>query len=171
MPGMASSNTALPLESCIGFNGGVDGGLILEKDGTTIIYPLGSTIIVRQLQNEQQQTFLQGHTDEVSRSLFSLFACELQGFQQQPCISQVSCLVLSPSGRYLASGQLNFMGLKADIIIWDLTTMALMHRMSLHKVSCTCNLARVLLCTLVQDLSAVEATLAGQGPGASFLMR
>ena len=72
MPGMASSNTALPLDSCIGFNGGVDGGLILEKDGTTIIYPLGSTIIVRQLQNDQQQTFLQGHTDEVSSCLFSL---------------------------------------------------------------------------------------------------
>ena len=41
---------------------------------------------------------------------------------------------MSPSGRYLASGQLNFMGLKADIIIWDLTTMTLLHRMSLHKV-------------------------------------
>lgn len=26
------------------------------------------------------------------------------------------------------------MGLKADIIIWDLTTMTLLHRMSLHKV-------------------------------------
>ncbi len=69
MPGMASSGTALPLDSCIGFNGGVDGGLVLEKDGTTIIYPLGSTIIVRQLENDQQQTFLQGHTDEVNGCL------------------------------------------------------------------------------------------------------
>lgn len=65
MPGMANSNTALPLSSCIGFNGSVDGGLVLEKDGTTVIYPLGSTIIVRQLHNDQRQTFLQGHTDEV----------------------------------------------------------------------------------------------------------
>lgn len=65
MPGMTISKTALPLTSCIGFNGSVDGGLVLEKDGTTVIYPLGSTVIVRQLLNEQQQTFLQGHTDEV----------------------------------------------------------------------------------------------------------
>ena len=79
-------------------------------------------------------------------------------------------MVLSPSGRYLASGQLNFMGLKADIIIWDLTTMALMHRMSLHKVSCICYLALVLLYILVQDPSDGEATYAGQGPGTSFLM-
>lgn len=65
MPGMTVSNMALPLASCIGFNGSVNGGLVLEKDGTTVIYPLGSTIIVRQLHNDQQQTFLQGHTDEV----------------------------------------------------------------------------------------------------------
>ena len=65
MPGMASSNTELPLTSCIGFNGSVDGGLVLEKDGTTVIYPLGSTIIVKQLHKDQQQMFLQGHTDEV----------------------------------------------------------------------------------------------------------
>lgn len=71
MPGMANSNTALPLSSCIGFNGSVGGGLVLEKDGTTVIYPLGSTIIVKQLHNDQQQTFLQGHTDEVRLSLRS----------------------------------------------------------------------------------------------------
>lgn len=67
MPGMTNSSTALPLSSCIGFNGSVGGGLVLEKDAsvTTVIYPLGSTIIVRQLHNDQQQTFLQGHTDEV----------------------------------------------------------------------------------------------------------
>lgn len=71
MPGMATSNTALPLNSCIGFNGSVDGGLVLEKDGTIVIYPLGSTIIVKQLHNDQQQTFLQGHTDEVRFMCFS----------------------------------------------------------------------------------------------------
>ena len=71
MPAMANSNMALPLSSCIGFNGSVGGGLVLEKDGNTVIYPLGSTIIVRQLHNDQQQTFLQGHTDEVRMSLRS----------------------------------------------------------------------------------------------------
>ena len=66
MPGVASAGPSLPLNSCIGFNGGVDNGLVLEKDGTTVIYPLGSTIIVRQLHNDQQQSFLQGHSDEAN---------------------------------------------------------------------------------------------------------
>jgi hypothetical protein len=47
---------------------------------------------------------------------------------------QVSCLALSKSGRYLASGQITYMGFTADIIIWDLETRQLMHRMALHKV-------------------------------------
>lgn len=48
---------------------------------------------------------------------------------------QVSCLALSRSGRYLASGQVTYMGFTADIIIWDLEAKQLMHRMALHKVS------------------------------------
>lgn len=62
---MASSTAALPLNSCIGLNGSVDGGLVLTRDGASIIYPLGSTIVVKSLQNEQEQSFLQGHTDQV----------------------------------------------------------------------------------------------------------
>ena len=50
------------------------------------------------------------------------------------CVLQVSCLALSKSGRYLASGQVTYMGFTADIIIWDLETRQLMHRMALHKV-------------------------------------
>lgn len=47
---------------------------------------------------------------------------------------QVSCFAVSKSGRYLASGQITFMGFTADIIIWDLETRTLLHRMGLHKV-------------------------------------
>lgn len=47
---------------------------------------------------------------------------------------QVSCFAVSKSGRYLASGQITFMGFTADIIIWDLETRELVHRMGLHKV-------------------------------------
>ena len=46
----------------------------------------------------------------------------------------MSCLALSHNGRYLASGQVTYMGFTADIIIWDLQTRTLLHRMSLHKV-------------------------------------
>ena len=50
------------------------------------------------------------------------------------CFAQVSTLALSKSGRYLASGQVTYMGFTADVIIWDLETRQLMHRMALHKV-------------------------------------
>lgn len=48
--------------------------------------------------------------------------------------TQVSTLALSKSGRYLASGQVTYMGFTADVIIWDLETRQLMHRLALHKV-------------------------------------
>mmetsp|Transcript_6363 Transcript_6363/g.28013 ORF Transcript_6363/g.28013 Transcript_6363/m.28013 type:complete len:615 (-) Transcript_6363:136-1980(-) len=100
----------LPLESVIGFDGKVNGGLVLHPDGRTLIYPLGATVVVKELGDTFAQTFLQGHTDEVS------------------------CLTVSPDGRYLASGQLSFMGFSADIIVWDMESRKAVHRMSLHKV-------------------------------------
>lgn len=59
----------LPLEAVIGFGGQVDEGLILHPDGKTLIYPLGSAIILRNKDNINEQEFLQGHTDKVSKLL------------------------------------------------------------------------------------------------------
>ena len=39
----------LPLESVIGFDGKVNGGLVLHPDGRTLIYPLGATVVVKEL--------------------------------------------------------------------------------------------------------------------------
>ena len=100
----------LPLESVIGFEGKVNGGLVLHPNGKTMIYPLGATIVIKELGDAFSQSFLQGHSDEVS------------------------CLTLSSDGRYLASGQITYMGFTADIIVWDLESRAMVHRMSLHKV-------------------------------------
>lgn len=100
----------LPLESVIGFEGKVNGGLVLHPNGKTMIYPLGATIVIKELGDAFSQSFLQGHSDEVS------------------------CLTLSADGRYLASGQITYMGFTADIIVWDLETRQMVHRMSLHKV-------------------------------------
>jgi len=58
----------------------------------------------------KRQEFLQGHTD------------------------RISALALSKSGRLLASGQLTYLGFAADIIIWDLATRSLVHRLQLQKV-------------------------------------
>lgn len=90
-------------------------GLLLHPDGNTLIYPLGSTIVIREKGNPTSQEFLQGHSDKVS------------------------CVAISKSGRYLASGQITYMGFCADIIIWDMDTRKLLHRMSLHKVGETAN--------------------------------
>ena len=40
---------ALPLESVIGFEGKVGGGLVLHPNGKTMAYPLGATVVVKEL--------------------------------------------------------------------------------------------------------------------------
>lgn len=47
-------------------------------------------------------------------------------------------MALSKNGRYLATGQVTYMGFTADIIVWDLESRQLLHRMGLHKVHCPC---------------------------------
>lgn len=121
----------LNLQACIGFQGQTQNGLLLHPDGRTMIYPLGSTIVLRDKQDAKSQEFLQGHTD------------------------RISCLALSPTGRYLASGQITYMGFTADIIIWDLETRYLVHRLQLQKVSFNhevqmrCKLSYVHMCQYV----------------------
>ena len=75
-----------------------------------VLPPFGATIVVKELGETYSQSFLQGHTDEIS------------------------CLAISRDGRMLASGQITNMGFSADIIVWDLEARAIVHRMSLHKV-------------------------------------
>ena len=100
----------LPLKSVIGFAGKVGGGLVLHPNGKTMAYPLGATVVVKELGDTYSQSFLQGHSDEVS------------------------CLAISRDGAFLASGQITNMGLSADIVVWDLHARTIVHRMSLHKV-------------------------------------
>lgn len=42
--------------------------------------------------------------------------------------SQVSCVALSRSGKYLASGQVTYTGFTAPIILWDLETLEIVHK-------------------------------------------
>merc|ERR1719446_1544827 len=102
----------LELQACIGFKGTVPSGLILHPDDAHLIFPLGCTVVVRNLL-EKTQSFLQGHDN------------------------QVNCITVSPSGDYLASGQKTFMGFPADVIIWDFANRVEIHRLSLHKVAVT----------------------------------
>lgn len=100
----------LELQAVIGFKGTVVDGLILHPDQEHLIFPLGCTVVLRNLVR-RTQAFLQGHDN------------------------QVNCITVSTSGRKLASGQKTFMGFPADVIIWDFENRREIHRLSLHKVA------------------------------------
>jgi WD40 repeat protein len=102
----------LELTAVIGFKGTVMSGLMLHPDDKHLIFPLGCTVVVRNL-IEKTQSFLQGHDN------------------------QVNCITVSPSGQFLASGQKTFMGFPADVIVWDFEGRCEIHRLSLHKVAVT----------------------------------
>ncbi|XP_075898976.1 cilia- and flagella-associated protein 52 [Nelusetta ayraudi] len=98
----------LELETVWGFNGHVPSGLRVHPDKEHLIYPLGSTIILKRIKDGKQD-FLHGHTNNVS------------------------CVSVSKSGSYIASGQVNFMGFKAVVIIWDYAQRTVYAQLQLHK--------------------------------------
>lgn len=51
-----------------------------------------------------------------------------------PCL-QVTCLAVSPCGRYLASGEEVPLGFVAEVLVWNLCSRTLLHRLRLHRVS------------------------------------
>jgi WD40 repeat protein len=105
---MEEQSDCLNLQAVIGFNGAVTDGLILHPDNETLIFPIGSQVVVRNVLTRQDR-FLKGHTNDIS------------------------AVTISNSGKYLATGQKTYSGFKADIIVWNLETMSLVHRFSIHK--------------------------------------
>lgn len=99
----------LELSAVIGFTGSVNQGLQLHPDNEHIIYPLGSTIVIRHIVS-RTQTFLRGHDQKVS------------------------CITISRSGNLIASGQQTHMGFQAQAIIWDFYNKQLLQTIKLHKV-------------------------------------
>ena len=89
--------------------GGVPGGLIVHPDQQHLVYSVGNTIVVENIVSKKQR-FLVGHTDNIS------------------------CVTLSKSGQFIASGQVTHMGFKADIIVWDYGKCAKYCLLTLHKV-------------------------------------
>lgn len=49
--------------------------------------------------------------------------------------NRVSCVTVSRSGKFLASGQVSPMGFSAPIIVWDFAGRKIVHRLVLHKVT------------------------------------
>jgi WD40 repeat protein len=92
---VAEDATDLQIAGIIGFSGDVPNGLKYTPCGNYIIYPLGSVIVLKNAATNKQ-TFLEGHS------------------------SDVSCLAVSNDGRSLASGQRNKQVTPAHVLIWDL---------------------------------------------------
>ena len=99
----------LNLCGVIGFNGKVLDGLILHPDNETLIFPVGCQIILRNVLTRKDK-FLKGHSNDINT------------------------LTVSNTGKYLVSGEKTFSGFKANIIIWDLQTLKIIHKLTIHKV-------------------------------------
>jgi len=97
----------LELDACIGFAGEVHGGLILHPDDKKLIYPLGSTIVIKSVLKSKQRFLSGGH--------------------------DVSCLALNRDGTMLAAGQVTHMGFPAEVIVWKVEDGEVLHRLKLHK--------------------------------------
>uniref|UniRef100_A0A672V1N3 Cilia- and flagella-associated protein 52 n=1 Tax=Strigops habroptila TaxID=2489341 RepID=A0A672V1N3_STRHB len=94
--------------SLLSLTGHVPFGLICHPNKQHMLYPLGCTVVIQDL-DSKKQVFLHGHTNNVS------------------------CVVVSRDGVYVASGEVAFMGFKADIILWHFQRKELLARLSLHK--------------------------------------
>uniref|UniRef100_A0A1A8BCJ0 Cilia- and flagella-associated protein 52 n=1 Tax=Nothobranchius kadleci TaxID=1051664 RepID=A0A1A8BCJ0_NOTKA len=100
----------LQVENVLGFSGHVFSGLRVHPDREFLIYPLGCTVILKNISDGKQQILL-GHT------------------------SSVSCLSVSKSGSYIASGQVSSVGSKATIIIWNYAERGIHAKLDLHKTT------------------------------------
>lgn len=82
----------LEIQAVIGFKGDVKGGLILHPHNEHLIFSLGSTIVVRHVLSRTQD-FLRGHDNDVT------------------------VIQVSPSGRFIASGQKTYMGFQVVLFL------------------------------------------------------
>jgi len=98
----------LELQNMIGFGGSIPSGLKVHPDRQRILFPVGCTVVIEDVGNKRQE-FLTGHTNNVS------------------------CIAVSKSGKYIASGQVTHMGFKADIIVWDYENRSMYCKFTLHR--------------------------------------
>jgi len=66
-------------------------GLNIHPDGLHFVYPLGCKVVVQNWKTKSQ-IFLSGHSNVVS------------------------AIAISPNGKYIASGQINYMGFKVSMM-------------------------------------------------------
>ena len=108
-----TSGRQVELDHSIGFSGSVVDAVHLHPGGREYVLIVGSSIVVRDIQDPHNQHFLTAHDDTVS------------------------CLAISNNGTMLASGQ---RGENSDIVVWDYSNKQAVYRLSEHDHE-VCNLA------------------------------
>lgn len=99
----------LELKSLIGFDGNPSNSLILHPDGIHLVYPLGTNITAYNWSTKAQR-FFEGHTNFIS------------------------AVTVSKSGKYVGSGQMNYMGFRSPIIVWEFKSGQVVTKYESHKV-------------------------------------
>eukprot|EP00494_Astrolonche_serrata_P007055 UN07080 len=111
---MATTKKELELDAVIGFAGSVPSGLFLA-DESHLMYPLGSTLIKKQLLKNKQE-FFRGHTNPIS------------------------AVAMTKDKSLIATGEEAPMGFKAKIIVWDAEektkkyTLELLHKGKIESI-------------------------------------
>ena len=89
----------LTLETSIGFSGTVPRGLVVHPNREHILYPLGSTVVAERIGGKKAQQFFLGLS------------------------SNVSCVAVSNTGRFVAAGQVTHTGFNVrDLVIRNMHT-------------------------------------------------
>ena len=101
----APEGATFELEHAIGYSGHVASSLVAHPNGQDLIYAAGGCIVSCDKDDPHKQTFFRGHDDDIT------------------------CLAVSRSGRYIASGQA---GANADVIVWDFEEKAVLFRCEEH---------------------------------------
>lgn len=103
-PSGPESPAAIELERTIGFSA-IPNSIFYHPSGQDYLYAAGGSILMTAFHDAHSQAFLRGHD------------------------AAISCVAMSPSGRFLASGE---RGRLADVIVWDYVTKQLVYRLSEH---------------------------------------
>eukprot|EP00741_Cyanophora_paradoxa_P019975 tig00021179_g19279.t1 len=96
---------AIELEHAVAYSTNARRSLYLHPNGRDAVFAAGGCVVISDLEDPHNQTFLRGHDD------------------------RITCMSLSRSGRLLASGQV---GKNSDVCVWSLETNKLLYRLSEH---------------------------------------
>uniref|UniRef100_T1J1U4 Cilia- and flagella-associated protein 52 n=1 Tax=Strigamia maritima TaxID=126957 RepID=T1J1U4_STRMM len=110
----------LEMSGFIGFNGRIMNGLLSHPNKSHVLYSAGNKVVIRNVNKRNLFCFLTGHCNAVS------------------------CLTVSPSGKFVAAGQLTHMVNKTELIVWDFEGKTKLAQHSYHKgkvqdVAFSCN--------------------------------